>query len=595
MNWLIIFILAMLAIAFSIVFAVTVALKKPKRGRVLTPFNIFAGGVFVSVFISLLPIYHSILYGTTDRVLKTGLISLYSTFQFFTISAEREVIFQGISCPQQWLSAAYSVFLTLALVVAPVLTFGFLMSFFKNASAFIRFLIHYFSDTYVFSELNEKSISLASDIKMHHKHAVIVFTDTSDRENTGDLPEQARELRAILFKKDILAINFKIHSPKSELFLFAINEEESKAAVLALKLISQYRKRTNTRLYVFSSRIESELLLAQTDKGELKVRRINEVRSLVDRILYDEGPLMFENAKSESDGSKLISAVIVGLGEHGTEMLKALSWYCQMDGYHVKIDVFDADEKAERRFMAIAPELMSEKYNGVRNPDEAEYTIRIHPGCDVTEKPFSDEIQKIDDVTYVFISLGSDELNIRTAVNMRMLFERVNIKPVIQSVVRNTEKAVALNGITNYSGQKYDIDFIGDLGTSYSESVIINSELEKEGLKHHLRWGNEEEFWRYEYNYNSSLASVIHLKARIACGIPGASKKDEDLTESERIIIESLEHRRWNAYLRSEGYIYSGSTDKKTRNDLAKMHNNLVGYSKLSIEDKRKDSRVGSL
>ena len=84
------------------------------------------------------------------------------------------------------------------------------------------------------------------------------------------------------------------------------------------------------------------------------------------------------------------------------------------------------------------------------------------------------------------------------------------------------------------------------------------------------------------------------MKARIACGIPGADKKEEELTEKERNIIETLEHRRWNAYMRAEGYVYSGSKDKSSRNDLAKMHHDLVDYASLSDEEKRKDSRIGT-
>ena len=45
--------------------------------------------------------------------------------------------------------------------------------------------------------------------------------------------------------------------------------------------------------------------------------------------------------------------------------------------------------------------------------------------------------------------------------------------------------------------------------------------------------------------------------------------------------------------MRSEGYVYSGSHDRSSRNDLAKMHHDLVDYVSLTEEEKRKDSRVG--
>ena len=46
--------------------------------------------------------------------------------------------------------------------------------------------------------------------------------------------------------------------------------------------------------------------------------------------------------------------------------------------------------------------------------------------------------------------------------------------------------------------------------------------------------------------------------------------------------------------MRAEGYVYSGSKEKSSRNDLAKMHHDLVDYASLTEEEKRKDSRVGT-
>ena len=37
------------------------------------------------------------------------------------------------------------------------------------------------------------------------------------------------------------------------------------------------------------------------------------------------------------------------------------------------------------------------------------------------------------------------------------------------------------------------------------------------------------------------------------------------------------------------------SPEKSSRNDLGKMHHDLVDFDRLSEEDKRKDSQVGSL
>lgn len=136
----------------------------------------------------------------------------------------------------------------------------------------------------------------------------------------------------------------------------------------------------------------------------------------------------------------------------------------------------------------------------------------------------------------------------------------------------------------NFKGQEFNIDFIGDIDYSYSEEVILNSDVEKKALERHMKWGKESDFWRYAYNYKSSVASAIHRKMKILCGIPGIEKNPEERTEEERWAIRKLEHCRWNAYMRSQGYCYA-----EKRNDLAKTHHCLVPFDELSEAEQKKD------
>ncbi len=585
---------------FSIVAAVAVSFaaggrKNGKKSK-LNLFNTLLAGVAVASFFMFMPVHIVSAELSALGCIRSVFLSIFNTMQVFAFGCEFAVVTDSLGfCPQN-LSSIYQVWSSLLFVVAPVFTFGVVLSLFKNVSANLRYIRAYFRDVYVFSELNDKSLVLAADIKKNNAGAVIVFTDVfeGNEEETYELIERASELGAINFKKDVLVVNFKRHAPGKSVSFFAISTNETENLNHALKLIELYKDRPNTHLYVFSTKIESELLLTSVDKGEIKVRRINEVKSLINRVLYEQGGMIFDSAKEDSSGKKQISAVVVGMGSHGTEMIKALTWYGQMDGYELQIHAFDRDPLALEKFTALAPELMSEDYNGVAVEGEAQYQITIHPGVDVESMTFAEKIKGITNATYVFVALGNDDTNINTAVHLRMYFERLKIHPVIQAVVYNSQQKKALEGIKNYRGQAYDIAFIGDVESSFTEDVIIDSKLEEDALRRHLKWGNEEEFWTYEYNYNSSMASAIHLRARIHCGIPGANKKEEELTQQERDGIEVLEHRRWNAYMRAEGYVFSGSKDKSSRNDLAKMHHDLVDFSSLSEEDKRKDSRVGT-
>lgn len=594
--WLVFLILSVTSLIVAGLLSFGINGIRVSRKKKLNLFNALFAGVFVSAFFMFMPTHLATADLSGIGYLRATLLSVFNSMQVFAAGCEFENVVENMSQCPGWLTVIYQAWISIIYVVAPMFTIGVVLSMLKNISAYLKYLLAYFKEVYVFSELNDKSLVLASDIKNKNRKAIVVFTDVfeDNEEKIYELIEQAKKLGAICFKKDILVVDFNKHSHTKDLSFFTIGNNETENLNQTLKLIENYKEREGTRVYVFSTKVESEPLLAAVDKGKVKVRRINEVQSLVNRILYERGNGLFETAKETEVGAKTISAVVVGMGNHGTEMVKALTWFCQMDGYKLKIHAFDRDPLAEEKFIAKAPELMSEDYNGVDIEGEAQYTIRVHPSIDVASITFAKEISKINDATYVMVALGNDDVNINTAFNLRMYFERLKIHPVIQEIVYNSQQKKALKGIKNYRGQEYDIEFIGDMESSYTEDVIINSELEGDALKRHMKWGKEEEFWTYEYNYRSSMASAIHMKARIKCGIPGATKKEEELTDEERNIIEALEHRRWNAYMRSEGYVFSGSKEKSSRNDLAKMHHDLVDFSSLTEEEKRKDSKVGT-
>ena len=559
-------------------------------------FRALFAGVFVATLLMFCPMHIAAAGRSFWGILRAVLVSVFHAMQVFTIGCDFEVVQDGLTGCPEWLSTWYLVWAAMLYVVAPVFTFGFVLSLFKNISAYLKYIGSYFKESYVFSELNEKSLALAHDLKKTHKNAAFIFADVfeDNEESTCEMIGAAKKMGAICFGKDILAVDFKMHSSRTPISFFAIGKDDSENLNQSLKLIETYKNREDTHIYIFSTTVASELLLTSVDKGVVKIRRINEVQSLVNRVLYEQGNLLFDSARKNADGTKQISAVVVGMGNHGTEMLKALTWFGQMDGYKLELHAFDKDPLAESKFTALAPELMSDKYNGVELEGEAQYKITVHSDIDVGTITFADEIKKISNATYVIVALGNDDLNIKTAVELRMYFERMKIHPVIQTIVYNSQQREALEGIRNYRKQAYDIGFIGDLNSSYTEQVIIDSELEEDALRRHLKWGKEEEFWTYLYNYRSSMASAIHMKARIHCGIPGADKQEDQLTQAEKTVIETLEHRRWNAYMRAEGYVFSGSNDKSTRNDLAKMHHDLVEYEQLTEPEKRKDSKVGT-
>jgi len=267
----------------------------------------------------------------------------------------------------------------------------------------------------------------------------------------------------------------------------------------------------------------------------------------------------------------------------------------------VRIDVFTEEQEAENRLNAKYPELLKMSSADTDDPGESQYEIVVHSDVRVESVEFVEQIKALKDVTYAFAALDSDEASVAAAVFLRRLFEQNGIKPLIHAVMYNSDKAKMLDGCRNYKKQEYEIHCIGDLKTLYSDQVIIDSELEKRAFELHEGYEKVKDFdqmsesekdskrkeWRrnfymLEYNYSSSMARALHDAAREACGL-----QNEEGSEEKEERLKTLEHRRWNAYMRTEGYSYSS-----VRNDLAKLHHLLVHNSKLSEKERDKDKSM---
>ena len=595
MKYTVCFMLALFLFAAGIILACKQ--RKSVAAASVKPLNCLLIAVFSSSVCLLLPIYANLFRGDSFSYIKTFLLSVHNSIRLFLVDGEFDIIDNNITSDIGSVWAPYSVFAAILFVMAPILTFSVILSFIRNAYAYIAYTFAFFKDIYVFSELNSASAALAESIKRKNTSAKMVFTDVfeSNEEEFYELMQKARLLSGIVFKYDIAYINYRFHSKRKKLVFITIGKDEQENVRQSINLITNYKNRENTSIYVFSSRSEGELLLSDIDKGRIKVRRINESDALISRYLYEYGESLFDDAVEADDAVKEIKAVIIGIGQYGEKMLKALPWFCQMEGCRVYIEAYDKKEKAGDRIRASCPELLSPEHNGVFDPDDAEYEITIREGINVDSASFTELfIQEEKKTTFVFVATGDDNENVRIATNLRTMYERAGIHPRIVTVVNDSDINYSLQNIRNFRGQPYDIQFIGAADHVYSEQAIFSSELEQEALKRHLKWGSEEDFWKYEYNYKSSVATTIHSKMKEHCKIKGAEKEEDELSEEERNSLERLEHRRWNAYMRAEGYVYSNDPDPSTKNHLAKMHNNLVPYQNLTEEDKRKDSKAAT-
>ncbi len=535
MYWHIWWIVALVLFGITVVEALAVLFLRYKRKRILTPNRALILGTFVSASILFFPLYIKELADSVSvaAYIKAALVSVQHAIRLFAFDGDYMDIVDMVNGLDADVQMFYTFLGALFYLVAPMLTFGLILSFFKNILAYFRYVISFWKTTHVFSELNEKSLALAKSIDEKYnkksnskrgryklfRKALIVFTDVMYMEDEDSLEflEEAKEIGAILFTKDLESIKYRnrIFSIRKVSF-YLISEDEEEKTRHAESIIADYKDIPETELFLFSDNIESKCFLDSYIDDEkkgmrLKVVRVNDIRALVYHNLNDNGIKLFEDANLLSNGTREISAVIVGLGKYGMEIIKALLWYCQLPGYRIKITAIDEREDAASEFKVACPDIKFDE--AVDAVGDMRYTVNIKKAKFGTEAFYS-EIENIKDITCVFVCLGTDKQNITAASGIRNWLAKVNRFPDIETVVYDS----SLKDRINVDFGKQKINMIGDLDSFYSVGTVINSKLILSGLEVHKRWddgpGAENNFYMNDYNYCSSVASALHRKLR---------------------------------------------------------------------------------
>lgn len=564
--------------------------------------KLFFAGMLIVVVLALIPIVYYLdipentaLRDHTPDGFTASFNCVIALKDYFTFDADFtkhieviRLVTAGSKMP--FANILYILWIMFLAIIAPITTISFIVSFFGNALQFIRFI--WASRPWpckknlcVFSDLNEKSIVLATDLATKDTSIknTIVFTNAKD----NDLLPQAKSIGAICLSKSIM--EYDIH--KKNVCLYLMSEDEPQNTILAMRLKEKYKGKASPKIKmnVFATGKSSELQLSNASDDLFIVRRINAVQMLIYSLL--DTTVLFDTAQ-DFEGHKLIHAVILGMGERGTEMVKALSWFCQKDDYVLKIDAFDKDPLAKEKFSALCPELMS----------SPEYDITIHSGVDTDTEEFIEEFNRLNIITYVFVSLGSDERNVKNAVCIQTLLERrpeiPSHLPYIHAAVSKEEYALAKQKKT--APGKSILEQVGELEKNYSNKCLFPPEFEEAARCVHELWNHsDKDYERFmkmdfdqkeklvdaaieiqkkdpcnpfyeEYNYRSSLASAIHIIAIGPCPKEGKTARTE------------LEHRRWCAYQRSEGYIVGPWSEKEEENEKGEKVTKLIAKNKAA-------------
>ena len=164
-----------LTIALSLFFAFV----KINGKKFNVSFNILLAGTFITgcLVFYLINLSENTVGDGFWRFIKTFLITIHSTIGLFVIALEFAPIHKYVENIAGDAAVYFSVISAVVYVLSPILTFGVILSFFKNVSSYIKYVFSFFREIYVFSEMNQNSIALAKSIKENNKKAVICFND----------------------------------------------------------------------------------------------------------------------------------------------------------------------------------------------------------------------------------------------------------------------------------------------------------------------------------------------------------------------------------------------------------------------------------
>ena len=561
------------------------------------------------------------------RVLKTVFFTFQGLIRVFAVDENFADVFDTVrECGvSDAIYQLHSVIGTVLYLLAPILTFGFILSLFKNLHAYAKYYFSFGREVHIFSELNERSLALARSIAKKEKNGfakkpLIMFADILDKneEEHMDLVAGANECGALLFRQDIT--DLRLNRSKHRMSFYLISDDETEKIAHMEHVIECYYNVANTKLFVFSDEEESKCFIdsypnSYKEKMLLEVVRVNDIRSLIYHNLDINGIRLFEKAnmvKSYDDPEKEereINAVIVGFGKYGAELAKALIWYSQVPGYRLKMTIFDEDEDSEDRFRALCPEIKLNAPYTLKN--DMRYEIRFE-NCKVGTGKFYEKLRDIQEyetpnkikvfspITYVFVCLGEDNLNIETSMGIRKGLARLRCYPDVETVVYHsaikerigvvwdTEKSeIAEETETNLRKKDknkidikeaeakeakpyrdiYGIHIIGDLESFYSESTVIASDLIKAGLAVHYRYNEvtkddrekqektRKTFYMDDYGFFSSVSKALHARLRgvianrLKANDKNAQKIFSEFVPETAKNAEEQKKREWNLFI----------------------------------------------
>ncbi|MBR3614764.1 MAG: hypothetical protein IKL55_06260 [Clostridia bacterium] len=581
MNLLDYLILATIVALITIVFSRN---KKYIRSKLL----ILLTGFTIALIILILPLYKE--YNLISQIVFSILYSLQVIFLGQDFELINMIELNNI------VNTVYVVAIYILFLLEPLITATAILTFLGNNLSKIRLMLSRFKEILIFSEINEKTLTIARK-QYNKKKMQILFVD--DKENKEKFKKEISQLKAIILNQQITDLNFK--NRIVTYYLFSEYEEENLNNALKLLKQGNNKKKRIRKVYVLNNSEEARIILDSASKNNIKLELINEKDRAIYQHIYDE-PLYKNSINNQ------ISILIVGCGKLGTEFLKGITWCGQVINHKLNINIIDINANKIKDALNIkCPELVNEyNYNFIEADIYSEKAIM--------------ELDKLknQNINYVMVALDSETKNIDVAILLRRYFlqqdnNTYSRMPSINLWIEKNDKKAQIDSLKHDSIiNSYNLNSFGSIDEMYNTKSIVNSEIEQLAMQVHGVYNPEdinknlEDFYKLEYNKKSSRAVGVHIKYKLYSILKdkysGNLENDLENNISEVLkqfnqikddkILNELaknEHDRWNAYVRTDGFKNIAKEEvlkykdftQNTKHFLAKLHPAIVEYEKL--------------
>ena len=553
-----------------------------------------------------------------------SLAQIFFTVQMGLLEIDYQELFQQI--PRE--EYKFFILYTILVVLAPVVVGGTLLSFFDRLiSPLTFFLYKNIRNCYFFYELNERTFQLAKSIASNDKKSLVIFSHISSENE--DLLDEVKVLSFIFHPS---ATKRQWLSQKFKRYYFYLTDNQPKNLSLSLQLLEKLQKKIEkqglidtslVKIFVHVNSEEDELLLNSVEKSGIEMVVVNTC-TMTALMLMSNIPL-YRVLEDQSE----VRILIVGAGATGCWLVRMMMHCGQLGpNYSVNIQVIDRlGNYICSRLKRDYPELFSQ----YKNIEFIEGDVDLVDFHQILEKKSADR-------NYIVVALDDDRHSVEMALYLRRFYNRRILlgnslsSPLIATRLRNNTVADNFRGaITSFQNKKslwdeYNIIPFGSDNEIYSYQQMIDNPLDKLALNAHAVYYLNKEFppeqrerlIRESYCANetsrrSDKANVTHIFYKLFIWgylvkpYDEASEKERSVSsenvkklqeflynEEFREEFGILEHDRWMAFQRSEGWQY-GPSKKNEEGSVVykfpkeKIHACICPWDELTPEMKQYD------